>query len=64
MFYKANFWGGISKWDVSNVKDIRRMFSDATEFNQNISNWDLKSVTDARNMFRNCNIKNEYKPVV
>ena len=26
LFYKANFNGDISKWDVSNVKNMTRMF--------------------------------------
>ena len=64
MFSMSIFNGDISRWNVSHVKDVRRMFSAAAEFNQDISNWDLRSVTDARNMFWNCNIKDVYKPAV
>ena len=39
----------ISKWDVSNVKD---MVSVCTEFNQDISNWNVSNVKDMEGMFR------------
>ena len=49
-FSRPKFNGDISKWDVSNVKDMHFMFSD-TKFNQNISNWDVSNVKNMSNMF-------------
>ena len=40
MFYQSEFNGDISKWDVSNVTDMRCMFIDS-EFNRNISKWNI-----------------------
>ena len=34
-----NFNGNISKWDVSNVKDMSYMFLDNFEFNQPLNDW-------------------------
>ena len=38
MFYYSSFNQDISSWDVSNVKDMREMFS-RSPFNQDISSW-------------------------
>jgi surface protein len=47
MFYNAKaFNQDISKWDVSNVKDMSFMFYDAESFNEDISNWDVSNVTN------------------
>ena len=46
-----SFNGGISYWDVSNVKDMSYMFCAAKKFNQDISDWDVSSVTDMGFMF-------------
>jgi len=52
MFHGAStFNGDISKWDVSNVKDMRFMFYRASTFNGDISQWDVSSVTDMKGMF-------------
>lgn len=48
----GKFNGDISKWNVSNVTDMSRMFS-GSEFNGDISKWDVSSVTDMYRMF-NC----------
>jgi surface protein len=40
----------IGAWDVSNVTDMCKMFSD-TEFNDDLSGWDVSNVTDMRDMF-------------
>ena len=56
--YRANgyrleaFNGDISKWDVSGVTDMSRMFYGATSFNQNISGWNVAKVTNMNGMFQ------------
>ena len=44
-------FGGVTKWDVSNVEDMTRLFADWDTFDQNITNWDVSSVTDMTQMF-------------
>ena len=44
----------ISKWDVSNVKDMRYMFCKCEKFNCDISGWDVSSVENMRVMFYSC----------
>lgn len=45
MFYDAtSFNADISKWNVSNVKDMDSMFLGATSFNQDLSSWDISSI--------------------
>ena len=46
-------FGDISTWDVSNVTDMRAMFTNATSFNGDLSNWDVSNVTDMLKMFYN-----------
>ena len=41
----------LNKWNVSNVRDMRRMFRHATSFNQPLNNWDVSKVTDMSEMF-------------
>ena len=41
----------IGDWDVSNVTNMRSMFSDATSFNQPIGDWNVSNVTDMSGMF-------------
>ncbi len=43
----------ISSWDVSNVVNMFRLFSNTTRFNQDISSWDVSSVEDMTSMFEN-----------
>ena len=40
----------ISEWDVSNVENMRFMFSDSY-FNGDISKWDVSNVKDMKGMF-------------
>jgi len=47
----GNFNQDISSWDVSNVTDMRYMFTYEEEFNQDISSWDVSNVTDMEGMF-------------
>ena len=44
------FNGNISKWNVSNVKDMYGMFY-GCDFNGNISDWDVSNVTNMSYMF-------------
>ena len=48
-----SFQGDVSKWDVSNVKDMSGMFQGATLFNGDISQWEVSSVINMEHMFRN-----------
>jgi len=43
----------ISRWDVSNVTDMRGMFCGARTFYSDISNWDVSNVTSMSYMFAN-----------
>ena len=49
-YYKRNFNGDISHWDVSSVTNMHAMFT-GTVFNQDISEWDVSSVNDMDYMF-------------
>jgi surface protein len=42
----------ISKWDVSNVTDMRCMFNGVTSFNQPIGAWNTHNVTDMHKMLQ------------
>ena len=46
LFFKSKRkdFSGIENWDTSNVKNMRAMFYDCSNFNQNISNWDVSNV--------------------
>ncbi len=47
-----NFNEPIDDWDVSNVTDMRFMFSGAKSFNQPLNNWNVSNVKDMRIMFQ------------
>ena len=44
----------VSKWDVSNVIDMRDMFAHCYNFNCDISGWDVSKVEDMIKMFFYC----------
>jgi len=52
LFEGIDFNGDISKWNVSNVKDMRNMFSFAKIFDQDLSKWNVSNVTNMRAMFK------------
>jgi len=51
-FPLGDFNGDISKWNVSNVKDMRHMFAES-KFNGDISKWNVNNVKDMMCMFYN-----------
>ena len=60
MYSNQNFHMNIdiSSWDVSNVTNMRQMFS-TSYFNQDISSWDVSSVTNMGFMFTYNNAFNQ-----
>ena len=44
----------VSKWNVSNVKDMKYMFRNCSKFDSDLSNWDISNVTNMKYMFQNC----------
>ena len=48
-----NKYGHISDWNVSHVKNMRNLFRDMVDFNDDISKWDVSNVIDMTNMFMN-----------
>ena len=55
MFMYSKFTGkkgDISKWDVSNVEIMRRMFEES-KFNGDISEWDISKVKNMWHIFYN-----------
>ena len=44
----------ISKWDVSNVSDMRDMFSGCKSFNSDLSKWNVSNVREMWRMFSGC----------
>lgn len=56
-----SFDGDISKWDVSNVKDMTDMFRDS-DFRGDISGWNVDNVEYFFPMFCYCRIADEQKP--
>ncbi len=57
-FYDCNSLSRVpsmNEWDVSNITDMRYMFYNANQFDQDISSWDVSSVTDMQFMFCNAN---------
>ena len=59
LFEDTNFNGDISKWNVSNVTNMSRMFSYCSLFNQDISSWDVSNVNNMRGMFYLCSKFNQ-----
>ena len=59
LFEEIDFNGNISKWDVSNVTNMERMFYGCKSFNQDISNWDVSNVINMNSMFERCESFNQ-----
>jgi len=62
LFEKSDFNGDISKWNVSNVKDMRWMFQDADSFNQPLDNWNVSNVRDMKDMFNGSKLERNTLP--
>ncbi|MEC8704654.1 MAG: BspA family leucine-rich repeat surface protein, partial [Asgard group archaeon] len=45
-------YGDISRWNVSKVTNMSKLFQNQWYFNDDISNWDVGNVTDMDSMFR------------
>jgi hypothetical protein len=50
LFHNCSFNGDISKWDVSNVKNMSNMFLES-EFDGDISQWNVSKVDTLQMMF-------------
>ena len=46
-----NYYGQISNWDVSQVTNMKELFSCECYFNEDISNWNVSNVTNMGEMF-------------
>ena len=44
-------YGHISRWDVSRVTNMNKLFQYRTDFNENIGDWDVSGVTNMYDMF-------------
>ena len=49
----------VSKWDMSNVKNMESMFEGCENFNSDLSNWNTKNVINMKNLFKGCNSFNQ-----
>ena len=58
-FSNSKFNQDISKWDVSNVRDMSSMFEYAKKFKQNLTNWDVSNVTYIEKIFKDSGIHRE-----
>jgi len=53
-----NYYGPISKWDVSPIMDMSELFKGKNSFNDDISAWDVSRVTTMQGMFEEANAFN------
>ena len=51
----------ISYWDTSLIHDMKRLFLNKIDFNDNINKWNVSKVEDMDSMFENC--KNFNQPL-
>ena len=61
MFFNSMFNNDISKWDVSNVINMCKMFMFAP-FKINVSNWNVSNVKYHDKAFDNCFVEDEMQP--
>lgn len=55
----TKFNGDISKWDVSNVTNISKLFYKSVDFTGDISNWDLTNVKECKDAFTGSGIESK-----
>ena len=53
------FYGHISGWDVSEVRDMSRLFQYMEDFNDDISRWDVSNAQNMERMFENAKVFNQ-----
>jgi surface protein len=54
------FNSDLSKWNVSKVTDMYKMFDGCKKFDSDLNSWDVGNVTDMHDMFWECNsLKNK-----
>ena len=51
VFYRSPYNGDLSKWNLSNCKNINRMFAFSEFNNDSLKNWDVSNVEDISYMF-------------
>ena len=49
----------IGDWDVSNVTDMSKLFSDMELLNESLNNWNVSNVTNMSLMFTRCTSFNQ-----
>ena len=52
-------YGPISTWNTSKVTNMKELFQDMVDFNDDISAWDVSNVTDMECTFWNCSAFNQ-----
>ena len=50
----TNVYFDVSKWNVSNVKDMQFIFYDCIKFDCDLSKWNISNVENIAAMFYNC----------
>lgn len=58
LFYKENFSGNISNWNVSHVRSMISMFAHST-FDGDLSDWDVSNVQYHSNCFDDSPLANQ-----
>lgn len=56
LFRTMHFHGDISKWDMSHVKRMHKMFMDCQSLKCDINEWDVSNVEDMSSLFLNARI--------
>ena len=51
VFFAESFNQPLNDWNVSNVTDMRFMFSETRSFNQPLHNWNVSNGTNTIDMF-------------
>lgn len=59
LFEYTEFNGDVSRWNVSNVTCMERMFFDS-RFNGHISQWNVRNVHDMRYLFAHSDFKGDF----